>query len=55
MKKDEIIKLSDGQSATIVTGDESSILKNVYIVKLENGELRVVDRKTLTLAHTKYS
>ncbi|PCS16215.1 hypothetical protein RU92_GL001076 [Lactococcus cremoris subsp. tructae] len=53
MKKDEIIELSDGQTATIITGDESSILNNSYIVKLENGEVRVVDRKTLTLAATK--
>ncbi|WFB95696.1 bacteriocin [Lactococcus lactis] len=53
MKKDEIIKLSDGQKATIVTGDESSTLSNSYIVKLEDGELRVVDRKTLTLAPAK--
>ena len=53
MKKDEIIELSDGQTATIITGDKSSILNNSYIVKLENGEVRVVDRKTLTLAATK--
>ena len=53
MKKDEIIELSDGQTATIITGDESSVLNNSYIVKLENGEVRVVDRKTLTLAATK--
>lgn len=49
MKKDEIIKLSDGQIATVVRGDES-ILINSYIVELENGGLRVVDRETLTLA-----
>lgn len=54
MKKDEIIELSDKQKAVVVTGDESSVLSNSYIVKLKNGELRVVDRKTLTLAPTKY-
>ncbi|WDA67460.1 bacteriocin [Lactococcus lactis] len=51
MKKDEIIKLSNGQKATLVRGDESQ-LKNTYIVRLESGELRVVDRKTLTLAES---
>lgn len=45
MKKDEIIKLSDGQTATII-----SALVNSYIVQLEDGQLRVVDKKTLTLA-----
>ncbi len=50
MKKGEIIKLSDGQKATIVTGDESTSLHNCYIVRLENEDIRVVDRKTLTLA-----
>lgn len=50
MKKDDVIKLSDGQTATIVTGDESTSLQNCYIVRLENEDIRVVDRKTLTLA-----
>ena len=50
MKKDEIIKLSNGQKATVVKGDESNTLNNTYIVQLEDGQLRVVDRKTLTLA-----
>lgn len=49
VKKDEVIKLSDGQKATIVKGDESDY-KNCYIVQLEDGQIRVVDRKTLTLA-----
>lgn len=53
MKKDDVIKLSDGQKATVVTGEESSILSNSYIVMLEKGDLRVVDRKTLTLATAK--
>ncbi|AGY44865.1 bacteriocin [Lactococcus lactis subsp. lactis KLDS 4.0325] len=50
MKKDDVIKLSDGQIATIVTGDEPMSLNNCYIVRLENEDIRVVDRKTLTLA-----
>ncbi|MGV9033835.1 bacteriocin [Lactococcus lactis] len=52
MKKDDVIKLSDGQIATIVTGDESMSLNNCYIVRLENKERRVVDRKTLMLAES---
>ncbi|OAZ16447.1 bacteriocin [Lactococcus lactis RTB018] len=52
MKKDDVIKLSDGQTATIVTGDESTSLTNCYIVRLENEDIRVVDRKTLTLAES---
>lgn len=51
MKRDEIVKLSDGQKATIIKGDESD-LKNSYIVMLEDGQKRVVDRKTLTLAES---
>lgn len=49
MKKDEIIKLSDGQTATIITGDESSNFNNIYVVELEDGQRRVIDRKTLSL------
>ncbi|MCT0077911.1 bacteriocin [Lactococcus lactis] len=52
MKKDDVIKLLDGQTATIVTGDESTSLNNCYIVRLENEDRRVVDRKTLTLAES---
>ena len=52
MKKDDVIKLLDGQIATIVTGDESTSLSNCYIVRLENEDIRVVDRKTLTLAES---
>ena len=52
MKKDDVIKLSDGQIATIVTGDESTTLQKCYIVRLENEDIRVVDRKTLTLAES---
>ncbi|WP_430514963.1 bacteriocin [Lactococcus lactis] len=52
MKKDDVIKLSDGQIAPIVTGDESTTLQNCYIVRLKNEDIRVVDRKTLTLAES---
>lgn len=52
MKKDTVIKLSDGQTATIIKGDESDY-KNCYIVQLEDGQIRVVDKKTLTLAPSK--
>lgn len=49
MEKGDVITLSNGQKATIVAGDENKNLTNVYVVKLVNGERRVVDRKTLTL------
>ena len=52
MKKDGVIKLSDGQTAIILTGDESTSLNNCYIVRLENEDIRVVDIKTLTLAES---
>lgn len=49
MKRDDIITLSDGQTAKIIKGDESEY-QNCYIVELENGQKRVVDRETLTIA-----
>ncbi|HCN74396.1 bacteriocin [Pseudolactococcus plantarum] len=52
MKKDDIITLSNGQKATIIRGDES-YLANSYVVQLEDGQLRMVDKKTLTLARAK--
>ena len=52
--KGDIITLSDGQKAEIVTGEESTSLSNSYIVRLTDEELRVVDRKTLTLAPAKF-
>ncbi|MCT3121425.1 bacteriocin [Lactococcus lactis] len=52
MKKDDVIKLSDGQTTIIVTGDESTSLNNCYIVRLENEDISVVDRKALTLAES---
>jgi hypothetical protein len=50
MKSTDTIKLSDGQTATIIRGEESEF-KNIYIVQLQNKQIRVVDKKTLTLAH----
>jgi hypothetical protein len=47
MKKNDLITLSDGEKAVIVVGEENSNFSNIYIVKLNNRELRVVDRKTL--------
>lgn len=47
-KKDDIIRLSNGQEATIIKGDESNY-KNIYIVRLEDKEIRVIDKETLTL------
>ena len=49
MRKGEIIKLSDGQEATLVVGDESTIFKNCYIIYLVDKGPGVVDRKRLTL------
>jgi len=51
VKLDNKIILSDSQVATIIKGEESGY-KNSYIVTLANGELRVVDKDTLTLAET---
>ncbi|MCJ1968547.1 bacteriocin [Pseudolactococcus carnosus] len=60
MNKDDVITLSDGQTATIIKDTRPSIkgidnkyYNNIYIVQLENGQIRVVDKKTLTLAKTK--
>lgn len=53
MKQGDTIKLANGEKATITVGEESSNFNNIYVVRLENGDLRVVDRKTLTLAPAK--
>ena len=50
MKQGDTIKLSNGEKAIITMGDENSNFNNIYVVRLKNGELRVIDRKTLTLA-----
>ena len=53
MKQGDTIKLSNGEKATVTVGEENDGFKNIYVVRLENGDLRVVDRKTLTLAPAK--
>ncbi len=50
MKQGDTIKLSNGEKAIITMGDENSNFNNIYVVRLKNGERRVIDRKTLTLA-----
>ena len=50
INKEDIITLSNGEKATVTVGDESPNFNNIYVVRLENGGRRVVDRKTLTLA-----
>ncbi|NHI76894.1 bacteriocin [Lactococcus petauri] len=50
MKHGDVITLSNGEKATVTVGDESSNFNNIYVVRLENGDRRVIDRKTLTLA-----
>lgn len=44
--------MSNGQKATIIKGDESNY-NNIYIVELDNREIRVIDKKTLTPALAK--
>ena len=48
--KEDVIILSNGEKVTVIVGDESSNFNNIYVVRLKNGERRVVDRETLTLA-----
>ncbi|WP_285023552.1 bacteriocin [Lactococcus garvieae] len=50
MKQGDTITLSNGEKAIITMGDENKNFNNIYVVRLENGERRVVDRKTLSLA-----
>ncbi|MBK4109123.1 bacteriocin [Lactococcus petauri] len=50
MKQGDTIKLSNGEKAIITMGDENSNFNNIYVVRLKNGERRVIDCKTLTLA-----
>ena len=44
MNRNDVITLSDGQTATVIRGDES-YLNNSYIVQLKDGQSRVVDKK----------
>ncbi|MDC0825744.1 bacteriocin [Lactococcus petauri] len=50
MKQGDVITLSNGEKATVTVGDESPNFNNIYVVRLKNGDYRVIDRKTLTLA-----
>ncbi|MBD5855825.1 bacteriocin [Lactococcus lactis] len=43
-----IIILADGQKATVIFGDESNY-QHSCIVKLENGQLKVVEEKNISL------
>lgn len=49
VNKGEVITLSNGDKATVIVGAESDKFNNIYVVELEDGERRVVDRKTLNL------
>lgn len=48
--KEDIITLSNGDIVEVIVGEENINFNNIYVVRLQNGERRVVDRKTLTLA-----
>ncbi|MCV5952213.1 hypothetical protein [Lactococcus petauri] len=50
VNKDDIITLSNGEDSIVIMGDENPNFNNIYVVQLSNGQRRVVDRKTLTLA-----
>ncbi len=47
--KGDIITLSNGEKATVTVGCENSTFNNIYVVRLKDGDLRVIDRRTLTL------
>ena len=49
MKTGDKITLSNGEHATVVSG-YINLYNNALIVELENHDVRVVDRETLTLA-----
>lgn len=53
INKDDVITLSNGEKATVTVGEENPNFNNIYVVRLEDGDLRVVDRETLTLAPAK--
>lgn len=50
VNKDDIITLSNGEDSIVIMWDENPNFNNIYVVQLSNGQRRVVDRKTLTLA-----
>jgi len=49
IKKGDVITLSNGKKAIVIAGDENANFKNIYVIRLDSGERRVIDRKTLTL------
>lgn len=49
MRKGDVIILSDGQRATVIFGDESNY-QYTCIVQLEDGQLKVVEEKNISLA-----
>ena len=52
MLKNDTIFLSSGKKARIIRGDESNLV-NSYIIQLEDGQTRVVDKETLSLAESR--
>ncbi|RZI49078.1 bacteriocin [Lactococcus kimchii] len=48
MKKYDVIKTVSGENAVIIFGEESNY-KHCCIIKLENGQLEVIDNKSITL------
>ncbi|MFQ6367439.1 bacteriocin [Lactococcus lactis] len=51
MKTGDKITLSNGEQAKVVSGD-INLYKNALIVELDNHDVRMVDRETLTLARS---
>ncbi|KST92910.1 hypothetical protein KF134_0102 [Lactococcus lactis subsp. lactis] len=51
MKKGDVIILSDGNKATVIFGNESDYQYSC-IVKLENGQLKVVEEKNLSFSNS---
>ena len=44
LKKDDLIKLKDGRKAVVIYGHESDY-EHCCIIKLDNGQVKVVDKK----------
>lgn len=47
VEKGEVIKLSDGQKATVIVDPKN--YKNIYIVRLKNHDIRVVGKDDFAL------
>ncbi|CAM3106966.1 bacteriocin [Lactococcus hircilactis] len=47
VKKGELIVLENGQNATVVVDPKK--YNHIYVVELENHDVRVVDKKSLAL------